>query len=389
MRIVQIVPFLGTGTGVAGVATHLDRAFRSLGVDVESFTYATAQNAGRGRGSARKSRTRPADPHSRRDRLRDALGRAHRLLWFSTVGSVRARRFLSDRPDAVSICHNNAMVGDVYVNHGIVLAMVRSRSHALGRALRNPTLAFVHLRDRIRYRGRFHRAVVCLTDGEAERLRATYGRVQAPITVIPNGVDLEEFRPPTEQERQAARELFRLPDEARVALFIGLDFERKGLFPTIEALRRAPSVLLLVVGGAQKDVDTARAHAERHGVSERVMLLGQQHGLARYFAVADMFVMPSAYESSGLVFLESLASGLPVIATPVGIVPEVVRDGENGLIVGRDPVEIGDGLERLAGADLTAWSARARSSVLDYSWTSVARRYLALAEQIAADREAR
>ncbi len=110
-------------------------------------------------------------------------------------------------------------------------------------------------------------------------------------------------------------------------------------------------------------VEQATTQAERVGVAERVLILGEQRELEPYYAAADMFVLPSAYESSGLVFLEALASGLPVIATPVGVATDVVRDGENGFIVRRDAAEIGDRMEQLAAADLTPWRERARASV--------------------------
>ena len=60
-----------------------------------------------------------------------------RMVWFTTVGTLRARRFLLERPDAVSICHNNAMVGDVYVNHGVVGAAMRARGNSMWRMVRN------------------------------------------------------------------------------------------------------------------------------------------------------------------------------------------------------------------------------------------------------------
>lgn len=373
--IVQIVPFLSRGTGIGAVAWHLDRAFRAHGVDVETFTYATAL---RGR-----------SPRVGRGRRRERMLQAWRVVWFSTVGSRRARTFLAQRPHAVSICHNNAMAGDVYVNHGVVLSFVRSRRRALRAAVRNPLFLFTHLRDVVRYRGRTHRVVVALTQAEAETLRRTYGRVRPRIEVIPNGVDLDEFRPPAPDEREAVRALFRLDAQARVALFVGHDLERKGLHLCIEALRDAPAVLLLAVGGDAKAVETARRLAQDRGVDERVLLLGDQAELSRYFAVADMFVMPSAYEASGLVYLEALASGLPVVATRVGIAADVVRDGRNGYLVEPEPHQIAARLEELASEVLSPWRERARASVEAYSWTAIAQRYLDLAERLTAERETR
>src|SRR5690606_875955 len=128
------------------------------------------------------------------------VAHARDVVWFSTVGSRRARRYLAARPDAVSICHNDVMAGDIYVNHGLLEAAMRARGNYAWRMLRNPLHVFTALRDRIRYRGSIHRGIVALTSREAELLREIYGRVPAQVTVIPNGVDLDRFRPPSDAE---------------------------------------------------------------------------------------------------------------------------------------------------------------------------------------------
>lgn len=367
-HIVQIVPFIGPGSGVAGVAWNLDQQFRALGADVETFTFDMA-------------RSRPAPPWPRHA-LGRRIARAWRVIWFSTVGTVRARRFLAERPDAISICHDNALAGDVYVSHGTVAAAMKARGNATWRMLRNPTHVFTYLRDRHRYRGHTHRAVVALAASEAATLRRTYGRVVPPITVIPNGVDLARFHPPTAAERESARAGFRLEEDARVALFIGHEFERKGLSFAIDGLIYAPSVLLLVVGGSAEIIDAARAHAAEAGMAERVMFTGPRYDLPTFLAASDMFVLPSAYEANALVILEALASGLPVVTTPVGFAPEIVIDGENGFLVARDAQEIGERLDRLASEELAPWSERARASAEPFGWRAIAERYLALVAEL-------
>lgn len=374
-RIVQIVPFMRPGSGVAGVAWNLDRALRSLGADVEAYTYTQARAGER-------------EPIAVRGRRTARLASSWRVVWMSTEGTRRARDFLAERPDAVSIVHSNVTIGDVYVNHGVLFAAMRARGRAGLRLLKDPSRIYVHFRDRKRYRGHAHRRIVVLTAAEEQTLVSSYGRVGPPVRIISNGVDLDEYRPPTSDERAEARRVFELDEEDRVALFVGHEFDRKGLPLAIEALTHAPTVLLLVVGGARKMVDDSRRLAQKLGVADRVLLLGEQHGLKAYYAAADMFVLPSVYESSGLVFLEALASGLPLVATRVGVAPEVVVDGENGYLVDRDAEQIGDRLERLAAHPSGAFAARARASVTGYSWRAVAEQYLELAREIEAERAA-
>jgi glycosyltransferase involved in cell wall biosynthesis len=374
-RIVQIVPFIGPGTGVAGVAHHLERELRSLGATVERFTFHSAQR--------RPQRRWPKG--SIFARIRGGW----RMVWFSTVGTMRAREFLADRPDAIVITHNNVLIGDVYVNHGILLASMRARGRSFWGIYRNPFHDFIYLRDRIRYRGRTHRAVVCLSEAEAADLRATYGPIRPRVEVIPNGVDLERFRPPTPEERLAARTELRLGTEERVAVFVGHEFSRKGLSFAIQGLPHAPSVLLLVLGGNDDIIASAYAEAKDLGVGDRVLFLGPRQHLVPLLHAADFFVLPSAYEANALVVLEALAAGLPVIATPVGFAPEVVVDGVNGFLVERDGRAVGERMEQLAAiedAEFADWGRRARESVERYGWRGVAERYLELAEELVAER---
>lgn len=375
-RIVQIVPFMGRGSGVSGVAWNLDRELRRLGADVDAFTFTTAR------------RGRP-DPIRTRGWISARIASSWRVMWFSTVGTRRAEEYLAAHPEAVSIVHSNVMAGDVYINHGVLLAAMRARGHTVWRFLRDPTHIFTHFRDRRRYRGHTHRRIVALTDAEVQVLTDSYGRVAPPVTVISNGVDLDAYRPPTASQREQARAQFHLDDDDRVALFIGHEFDRKGLPVAIEALVHAPTVLLMVVGGIRRMVDAARARAVKLGVAHRVLFLGEQRGgLDPYLAAADMFVLPSVYESSGLVFLEALASGLPVVATRVGVAPAVVTDGVNGFLVDRDPTQIGDRLEQIAAQPAGTYTAAARASVADYSWAAIAQQYLDLANEIAAEKAA-
>ncbi|MFC9917106.1 glycosyltransferase family 4 protein [Agromyces binzhouensis] len=374
LHIVQIAPAITRGSGVEGVAFNLEREFRARGATVERFTAATAGRA-------------PRD--SRRSTIGTHLDRARNVIWFSTVGTARAKRFLAERPDAVSICHNDVLAGDVYVNHGLLQVAMRARGNYFWRMVRNPVHLFTAARDRLRYRGGAHRAVVALTEHEAELLVSTYGRVRPPIRVIPNGVDTEMFRPATSEERSAARAEIGLPDHLMLAVFVGHEFERKGLPLVIAALVRAPGVGLIVVGGTTAMIRQAEEVARRHGVIERIAFVGRRSDVVPCYHAADVFVLPSHYESSGLVFLEALACGLPVVATRVGFAPELVVDGENGHLVELDPAQIGARLHDLSQRDLTGWHERSRRTAEDHGWPAIADRYLDLLSDLRGQRRTR
>lgn len=367
MHIVQIVPSIGRGSGVAGVAAQLEEQFLALGHTTEALT---------------EDRLTPHGPPPQ-SRLLHAVWRLNAAFAFSIVGGRRARRLLAQEPHAVSICHNGALAGDVYVNHGVIAETMRNRGHGLWRMMRNPLHLFTHLRDRHRYHGRTHRAVVALTEEEAAVLRRVYGRVRPPVHLIGHGVDLDAHHPPTPAERAAARERLGLDDEHRVALFIGHELDRKGLGLLIDALTEAPTVMLLVVGGYRSAVDRMTARAKRRGVADRVLFVGPHVDLAPWFAAADMFSLPSAYESYGLVFTEALASGLPVIATRVGAAASLIVDGRNGYLVAPDPHQIADRLETLAATHVDEWRDACRASVSHLTWRATAERYVELLTELA------
>lgn len=370
MHIVQIVPSIGRGSGVAGVAWELQEQFLAMGHTTEALTEQVL------------GRRRPAP----RSLLVHRLSRLVTAVSFSLLGGRRARRHLAALPDAVSICHNAALAGDVYVNHGVVAETMRARGHGTWRMLRNPLHVFTHLRDRHRYRGSTHRAIVALTDEETAVLRRVYGRVRAPIHVIPHGVDLERHRPPSPDERRAARARLGLDDEHRVALFVGHELDRKGLALLIDALADATTVMLLVVGGYRSAVRRMADRARRRGVQDRVLFAGPHTDLAPWFAAADMFALPSAYESYGLVYTEALASGLPVIATRVGAAPRLIVDGVNGYLVDPDARQIAERLESIAATSVEQWRAACRASVASLTWRATAERYVRLLSDIAARR---
>ena len=145
-------------------------------------------------------------------------------------------------------------------------------------------------------------------------------------------------------------------DELRVELdlsrptlaFAGRLGPQKALGIALEALAMVPDVDLLIVGDGPERIQLER-RAHELGVDGRARFLGSvpRDGVLRLFRAADAAVLSSAWENLPHTVLEALAVGTPVIATAVGGVPEVVRDGENGLLVApNDPAALGDAIRR-------------------------------------------
>ncbi len=149
--------------------------------------------------------------------------------------------------------------------------------------------------------------------------------------------------------------------------------------------RELPSRLLLVGDGPDRGRAEQRAH--REGVGDRVWFLGKQDSVAELLACSDLFLLPSESEAFGLVALEAMACGVPVIATTIGGIPEVVTDGANGYLAPIGDVEAmsAAGIRLLRDADLWArFSGAARTAAEAFSADLVVPRYEALYEEVLA-----
>jgi UDP-glucose:(heptosyl)LPS alpha-1,3-glucosyltransferase len=137
-----------------------------------------------------------------------------------------------------------------------------------------------------------------------------------------------------DQLRCATRGELGCPADTVLLLFVAAgDWKRKRLAMLLEALAVLddPRCRLAVVG--DDDIAHYQARAAALGIADQVVFCGFQSSLQRWYAAADVFVYPSAYEAFSLVTLEAAGAGLPLVVTATNGTAELVRDGENGVIV--------------------------------------------------------
>jgi len=205
-----------------------------------------------------------------------------------------------------------------------------------------------------------------------------------PVTIIPNGVDTEDFSP---RDQRFARNLFDIPQEAKVVLFAAtsLDNRRKGFELLVQALARirdVPKLLLVSVGRGKALIDGRIPHVHLgHMENDRSLSLA--------YSAADVFAIPSRQEAFGLTALESLACGTPVVGFAAGGVPDMVRPGITGLLA---PVHDVKALASAIVQVLQDPEARAemaancrRIAVQEYALETQAQRYRALYEMVLAN----
>jgi D-inositol-3-phosphate glycosyltransferase len=179
-----------------------------------------------------------------------------------------------------------------------------------------------------------------------------YGARAERVAVIPCGVDTELFQP---MARAAAKDLLEL-GPGPLLLYVGRLQPIKGLETLLAALARLDGgIRLLIIGGDQDEPENGhalhlRARVAALGLGARVVFLGAQpqRRLRLFYAAADATVMPSYYESFGMVALEAMACGSPVVASRVGGLTTTVQDGVTGHLVPEgDPAALADRLDAL------------------------------------------
>ncbi len=234
------------------------------------------------------------------------------------------------------------------------------------------------------------RAVVAVSEGLRQELVRHYGLAPGSVRVIENGVDAGAFTPAGRAvDRAALARKFGLPGDAPWILFVAsYDLAWKGLAPAMEGLARAGGTARLLVAGGQDPLGHFRRLAETLGIAARVHWLGRQDGMQALYRSCDVYLAPSAWEAMSLAALEAAASALPILATRVSGMTEILADGENGFFVARDADDIGRRVAELAGSpELRArMGAASRERAARFTWKAAAGKWLALAEELAATR---
>jgi glycosyltransferase involved in cell wall biosynthesis len=197
------------------------------------------------------------------------------------------------------------------------------------------------------------------------------------IVIIPNGVTLKRFLGWNRSYRLAG-----FP----AILYVGGLREGKGVDILIRALVRIksehPKVKLHIVGTGSSS-SYLKALSVQEGMERNVIFWGQADyfSIPKFYIGADICVFPSKHEAFGIVILEAMASGKPVVASNAGGIPEIISDGENGILVKPDdPDALAESILTLLRNDTlrNRLSGNALKTAANYSWDNIAEKYISL-----------
>jgi glycosyltransferase involved in cell wall biosynthesis len=206
----------------------------------------------------------------------------------------------------------------------------------------------------------------------------TYGFAEKNISVVPGGVNVDHFRQTI--SRQEARQQLGLPSDRPLIVTVRRLERRMGLHSLIEAIhevaRKYPDILLLIAGKGALREELDKQIRTSH-LNDHIRALGavSEQDLPLLYRAADFSIVPSsAYEGFGLILLESLASGTPVLGTPVAAIPEVLGPLDDALLLeGATPAHLAAGIiEALSGRrKLPSMTECERYAVDRYAWPLV------------------
>jgi glycosyltransferase involved in cell wall biosynthesis len=243
------------------------------------------------------------------------------------------------RPAAASVRSVSALIRLCRAVDAALLHANGSRAMAYagltGRLAGRPTLWHVRVADSDGLVDRALGAMATVVIAPSRAVVRRFPWARAKIRLIPNGVDLRRFAP--RLPSTALRATLEVPPSAPVVVSIGRHVAEKGYGHLIEAAalvaRTKPAVHWVLVGDGELTRELA-GQARRLGLASQMHFTGWRDDVADVLALADVFVLPSQNEGFGRVLVEAMAMGRAVVATAVGGIPEIVLDGETGLLVG-------------------------------------------------------
>ena len=194
--------------------------------------------------------------------------------------------------------------------------------------------SYLHI-ERRRYHDFHLRKVIAISQMVKEQIITRYHLSAEKVEVVYNGVSGEQLNPGFKKQKNHFRKKLEIPEDILTILFMGNDFERKGLQHLIKAVGRIPTQVpvIVLVAGKDKKAKWYQQLADGIGCGARICFLGYQKDISTLYGAADLLVLPSLFDPIANVVLEALYTGTPVVTGPRVGASELVHHGVNGFVV--------------------------------------------------------
>lgn len=200
------------------------------------------------------------------------------------------------------------------------------------------------------------------------------------VVLIENGIDTQQFLPTSSQEKKINKINLGLNPDLPVILFVGSGFSRKGARELIDATNEEPLFQLLIIGHDKK-ITSLKKYVQRLKNNLKIRILGPQHDVKKYLASADIFCLPSSYDSFPNAALEALCYGLPIVITDAVGLAESVKQEKAGAICVKEAKSIATAINH-CWENLGAYSENALRLSKRYDISIANKKWLALYNQL-------
>lgn len=363
MKIAQVIRHYNKKHGSSRVVTELCENFLRMGHEVHVYTHSWPKNS-------------PKD-------IKFHWVPIFKLNFPFEVSSFTyfSTAFLKNTNYDVVNNHGDCRHKGIFTSHGshtyFIHKILKKKGSSLDRYIMN-------LEEYIFGKGNYKKVIV-VSELVKNQLIECFDLPEKDIEVIYNGINLDEFAS-NEDIRVETRKKFAIQKDEHVLLFVSNDFKNKGLDTLINSLGyiKDKKIKLLVVGKDREGTKPSKYQkiAGSIGVKDKIIFAGSAQKTQDFFNAADIFVLPTDIDSFGLVELEAIASGLPVVVSnpQMNGFAEIITDGTEGFILKnhKNPKEISEKVITLVNnPELRInMSENARKTAQNYTWDKVAKRTL-------------
>ena len=239
---------------------------------------------------------------------------------FSIIGKLR-KIFKKEKPDVI---HTHRYATE-YAIPAAIFAGVKKRVHTVHNVAQKENGRLGRFLNRVFFKVN-HVVPVALSSIVQDSIVKEYKIKKEKISVVFNGIDLSKCLP---------KEEYAITDNLLKILHIGRFMEQKNHQGLIEAFsifrKKYPNSILQLIGDGEKRKDIENM-VERMGLCDAVEFLGLQDNVYEYLHNADIFTLPSLYEGIPITLIEAMGTGLPIVATHVGGIPDMLTDGESAIL---------------------------------------------------------